>query len=75
LIAGAGPDGAVDGDAQLAWMQRPLLPGGNVSAGCVDSVSDAAITIPALTANHGVNKALRIMRPKSDRILGRLAVA
>src|SRR5262249_43703874 len=70
LIAGAGPVGAVNGDAQPAWMQRPPFLGGNVSAGCgLASVSEAAITIPALTANHGVSMALRTTRPKFDQLL------
>jgi hypothetical protein len=66
----------VGGDVQPAWIQRPLLLGGNVSAGCgVATVSEAAITIPALTANHGVSMALRTMRPKSGHILGHFALA
>jgi hypothetical protein len=64
LIAGDGAFGGADGLEQPAATQRPVFDGGNVSAAWgFASVSDVAITIPALTANHGVIKAPRIIRP------------
>ena len=69
-MAGAGALG-VDvgaGDAQPDVTQRPVFGGGNVRAGCgVASVSEVAITMPTLTANHGVIIAPRSMRPYSGR--------
>jgi hypothetical protein len=74
LMAGVGAAGAADGgDAQPGATQRPLFGAGNVSAGCgLASVSDVAITMPTLTANHGVSIAPRSIRPYSGRDLSRL---
>jgi len=74
-MAGDGAAGGEDGVVQAAAAQRPVFDGGNVSAGCgLVSVSDVAITIPTLTANHGVISAPRIMRPKSRRGLSHRSV-
>ena len=60
MIAGPGAEGEVTGDAHGVLTQRQVTLGGNVSAGCgLASVSDVAITIPTLTANHGVITAPR----------------
>src|SRR5262245_24267004 len=51
LIAGDGAAGGAEGDEQPATAQRPVFGAGKVSAGWgLASVSDVAITIPALTA-------------------------
>jgi len=74
-MAGDGAAGGEDDVEQPTAAQRPVCDGGNVRAGCgLANVSDVAITIPTLTANHGVIRAPRIMRPKSRRGLSHRSV-
>jgi len=63
LIAGPGGEGETDVFAHAAVTHRPVTAGGKVSAAWgLANVSVVAITIPTLTANHGVSIAPRIRR-------------